>query len=544
MSVVIVPTRAFPDQRPGTAGLRKRVAVFRQAHYLENFVQSVFDAEPGLRGASIVVGGDGRHWNREAIQALLKVAAANGVTQAFVARGGLLSTPAAALEIPARGAAGGFILSASHNPGGPDGDFGIKFNLANGGQASERLTERIHARARELHRYRILETDETVDLDMPGATHLGDMQVEVFDPVERWVATMERLFDFARLRAWLAAGHSVCFDAMHAVTGPYAQAVLVERLGAPARSVINAKPLPDFAGKHPDPNPHGAPHLITLSAQAEAPDLIAASDGDGDRNMILGKGCFVPPSDSLALLAAHAHCVPGYQAGIRGLARSMPTSRAVDRVAAKLGVPLHETPTGWRFFCNLLDAGLVTLCGEESFGTSSDHAREKDGLWAVLFWMDILAATGKSVAQLLSEHWAEFGRDYYLRADWEISDAAQAATLMTRLSEAVKTLPGQRFLGLTVERADIFQYTDPVDGSVSRNQGVRVFLASGERIVFRLSGTGTTGATLRVYHERHVTRTDQQHAEPREMLADLMQVAADIANIREITGLEQPSAVV
>jgi phosphoglucomutase len=544
MSVIIVPTRAFTDQRPGTAGLRKKVAVFRQPHYLENFVQAVFDAVPALKGARLVVGGDGRFWNREAIQVLLRIAAANGVTHAAVGRGGLLSTPAAALEIPARGAAGGFILSASHNPGGPEGDFGIKFNLANGGQASEKLTALIHARARELHRYKTLEGDETVDLDLLGESQLGPMQVEVFDPVAHWVSTMERLFDFERMRDWLKRDGRIAFDAMHAVTGPYAQALLVERLGAPARSVLNARPAPDFGGLHPDPNPHVAHHLLTLAMGDAAPDLIAASDGDGDRNMILGRGCFVAPSDSLAVLAAHAHRFPGYRDGLAGLARSMPTSRAVDRVAARLGVPLYETPTGWRFFCNLLDAGKVTLCGEESFGTSSSHAREKDGLWAVLCWLNLLALERRPVADIMQAHWAEYGRDYYLRNDWEIADAQKGAEVMAQLGETIKTLAGNRLMGLEVERADQFDYTDPVDGSVSKAQGIRVFMTSGERMVYRLSGTGTSGATLRVYLERHEARVEHQQAAAVDMLADLMQVSAELARIKAITGLESPTAVI
>jgi phosphoglucomutase len=544
MSIVIVPTRAYADQRPGTAGLRKKVAIFRQQGYLENFVQAIVDAVPELKGASIVVGGDGRFWNREAVQLLLRVAAANGVAKAYVARGGLLSTPAASLEIPRRGAAGGFILSASHNPAGPEGDFGIKFNLASGGQAPEALTERMHARARELHRYKTLDTDETVDLDLAGETQLGGMAVEVFEPVEHWAATMERLFDFDRIRDWLANGHRVAFDAMHAVTGPYAHAVLVERLGAAAGSVLNGKPLPDFGGKHPDPNPHTAAHLVQLANGESAPDLAAASDGDGDRNMILGPGLFVAPSDSLAILAANARRVPGYRDGLAGIARSMPTSRAADRVAAKLGVPLYETPTGWRFFCNLLDAGKVTLCGEESFGTSSNHAREKDGLWAVLFWLDLLATTGRSVAELVHGHWAEYGRDVYLRNDWEIADVAKGADVMGQLGESTKALAGRRFAGLEVERADIFSYKDPVDGRVSANQGVRVFFAGGERVVYRLSGTGTAGATLRVYLERHLPNPDRQRLAARDTLATLMQASREIARIKDITGLEAPSAVI
>jgi phosphoglucomutase len=544
MSIAIVPTRAFADQRPGTAGLRKRVAVFRQPGYLENFIQAVFDAQPELKGGSLVVGGDGRFWNREAIRSLLCIAAANGVAQVSVARGGLLSTPAASMEIRARGATGGFLLTASHNPGGPEGDFGIKFNVASGGQASEALCERIFARSREIHRYKLFENAPEVDLDELGRTQLGAMAVEVFDPVPAYADALERLFDFERIRGALRNGLKVHFDAFNAITGPFAEEVLVRRLGVPASSVVHAKPLPDFGGKHPDPNPQTCAALVALAGRADAPDLLAASDGDGDRNMILGKGVLVSPGDSLAVLAANAQRVPGYAAGLRGLARSMPTSRAVDRVAAKLGIPLHETPTGWRFFCNLLEAGRISLCGEESFGTSSDHAREKDGLWAVLFWLDLLAATGASVRELLERHWAEFGRDYFMREDWQIPDGALGKSVLDGAVAALPTLAGRRCGALVVASADSFAYTDPVDGSVSRNQGLRVLFEGGARGVLRASGTDTAGLTLRFYLERHAAPGTDHGLAPAQALAEVAAAMHELTRVRELTGLVGPKLVV
>ena len=544
MSIAIVPTRAFADQRPGTAGLRKRVAVFRQPNYLENFVQAVFDALPELRGGSIVVGGDGRFWNREAIRTLLCIAAANGVTRASVARGGLLSTPAASMEIRARGATGGFLLTASHNPGGPEGDFGIKFNVASGGQASEALCDRIFARSREIHRYKLLENAPEVELDELGQHALGAMTVEVFDPVPAYADALERLFDFERIRGALRGGLKVHFDALHAVTGPFAEEVLVRRLGVPAASVAHSRPLPDFGGKHPDPNPHTCAALVALAGRADAPDLLAASDGDGDRNMILGKGVLVSPGDSLALLAANASRVPGYAGGLKGVARSMPTSRAVDRVAARLGIPAYETPTGWRFFCNLLEAGRISLCGEESFGTSSDHAREKDGLWAVLFWLDLLAATKLSVRELLERHWAEYGRDYFQREDWQVSDANLGKSVLDGAIAALPTLAGRRCGSLTVEAADSFAYTDPVDGSVSRNQGLRVLFVGGARGVLRASGTDTSGMTLRFYLERHAAPGSDHGLLPVQALAEVAAAMHDLSRVRDITALAGPSLVV
>lgn len=543
MSVHAVATRPFDDQKPGTAGLRKPVSRFREPHYLENFIQSVFDTWPALKGGIMVAGGDGRHFNREALDVLLRMAAANGVRKCVVGRNGLLSTPAASMLIPASKAAGGFILTASHNPGGPDGDFGLKFNVANGGQASEALTDAIYKQSRAITRY-LISPAGSVDLGKAGRQALDGMDVEIVDPVSHYAGTMERLFDFERMATLLRNGRfRMRFDAMHAVTGPYAVEILEGRLGAPAGTVLHGEPLPDFGGGHPDPNPHDAAELMKLFAGQDAPDFGAASDGDGDRNMIIGPKLVVSPGDSLAVLAANAKLAPGYRDGLAGLARSMPTSRAADRVAAKLGLPCYETPTGWRFFCNLLDAGRVTLCGEESFGTSSSHAREKDGLWAVLFWLNLLAMRGGPLSDILREHWLEYGRDFFAREDYFIPDPEKAAAVMRTLEESLPHLAGRKTGPMSVASADSFTYTDPVDGSVSRNQGLRVFTADGGRIVFRLSGTGTRGATLRIYLERHELDT-ARHARPaREALASLSAAARSLVRLKELTGLDVPTQV-
>lgn len=543
MSFPAVTTRPFDDQRPGTAGLRKPVARFREPHYLENFIQAVFDTVPTLSGHTLVIGGDGRYYNREAIGVLLRMAAANGVQKAVVGRDGLLSTPAASLLIPALGAAGGFILTASHNPGGPDGDFGIKFNVGNGGQASETLTDAIHKRTLSIDRYLILPGGE-VDLGATGVQQLGAMRVEVVDPVHHYAEVMQRCFDFDSMRSLLAAGKfRLRFDALNAVTGPYAREIFERLLGAPAGSVRHGTPLPDFGGGHPDPNPHDAADLVALFMDRDAPDFGAASDGDGDRNMILGPGTVVSPGDSLAILAANARLIPGYRGGLAGIARSMPTSRAADRVAAKLGIPCYETPTGWRFFCNLLDAGKVTLCGEESFGTSSDHAREKDGLWAALFWLNLLAARREPLPAILHRHWAEYGRDFFLREDYHIPDTAKAARVMRELEAALPALAGQDAAGARIAAADSFSYTDPVDSSVSRNQGLRIFTADGGRMVFRLSGTGTRGATLRVYLERHEADVSKQQLPAVTALVSLSAAARAVGRLEELTGIGRPTAV-
>lgn len=534
-----VPTQPIEGQKPGTSGLRKKTRVFMQPHYLENFTQAIFDAIGGVAGKTLILGGDGRYFNDRAIQVILRMAAANGAARVIVGQGGLLSTPAASNLIRQRKADGGIILSASHNPGGIDEDFGMKFNGPNGGPAAEALTDRIFARTRELTEYRILEAHD-VDLSRLGLSVLADMQVEIVDPVEDYARLMQQLFDFDAIRALFAGGFRIHFDAMHAVTGPYARRILQEILGAPAGSVVNDQPLPDFGGGHPDPNPIWAADLMARMFAPDAPDFGAASDGDGDRNMIVGRGVYVTPSDSLAVLAANATHAPAYAGGLAGVARSMPTSRAADLVAEKLGIGIYETPTGWKFFGNLLDAGRVTLCGEESAGTGSDHVREKDGLWAVLLWLNILAARGQSVGQILRGHWAEYGRNYYSRHDYEAVPSDRANALIDRLRGVLASLPGQEFAGLRVAEADDFAYLDPVDGSQSAHQGVRILFADGSRVVMRLSGTGTEGATLRVYLERYQPASARHDLPVEEALAPVIAAAEQIARIVEHTGRTQP----
>ncbi|WP_299869976.1 alpha-D-glucose phosphate-specific phosphoglucomutase [uncultured Hoeflea sp.] len=532
----------FPDQKPGTSGLRKKVPVFQQPGYTEAFIQSVFDSLSGFEGATLVIGGDGRYYNREVIQTAIRMAAGNGFGRVLVGRGGILSTPAASHLIRKNAAFGGLVLSASHNPGGPSEDFGIKYNVANGGPAPEKITDAIFARSQVIDRYLIADFD-AVDLDRTGASEAGGMTIEVVDPVADYADLMETLFDFDAIRAFIAGGFRVTFDAMHAVTGPYAREILVRRLGADPDLVINAAPLEDFGGHHPDPNLVHAKALYDTMMGPDAPDFGAASDGDGDRNLIIGKGVFVTPSDSLAMLAANAHLAPGYRDGLKGIARSMPTSGAADRVAEKLGVEMHETPTGWKFFGNLLDAGRCTICGEESAGTGSDHVREKDGLWAVLLWLNILAARQQSVLEIVEDHWAEYGRTYYSRHDYEAVDTDRANQLMNALEQKLDQLAGTEADGLTVERADSFTYHDPIDGSVSRNQGIRIFFDGGSRLVFRLSGTGTSGATLRVYMERHEPDPAHHSQETQDALAPVILAAEALAGIREWTGRDAPTVI-
>jgi phosphoglucomutase len=542
MSIRTVSTQPFSDQKPGTSGLRKKVPVFQQAHYLENFVQSIFDSIAAPKGATLVLGGDGRYYNRTAIQIILKMAAANGYGKVLVGRGGILSTPAASCVIRKYKTFGGIILSASHNPGGPKEDFGIKFNSSNGGPATETVTEAIYARSKTVTSYRILDAAD-VALDQPGETTLGGMQVQVIDPVSDYAELMESLFDFAAIRALLKGRFKLRFDAMHAVNGPYAKEILETRLGAPAGSVMNAVPLEDFGGGHPDPNLTYAHDLVEIMYGADAPDFGAASDGDGDRNMILGKRFFVTPSDSLALLAANARMVPAYTGGLAGVARSMPTSAAVDRVARTLNIPCFETPTGWKFFGNLMDAGKVTLCGEESFGTGSDHVREKDGLWAVLFWLNILAVRGQPVETIAREHWEKFGRNFYSRYDYEGLPTEAANGVMQHLRDSFTALGGRQFGKYTIETCDDFSYTDPVDGSVSKAQGVRILFSDGSRIIFRLSGTGTEGATLRVYLEAYEADVSRHHLDAQEALRELIQIALQISELQTRTGRVQPTVI-
>ena len=537
------PTTPFAGQRPGTSGLRKKVTEFAQPGYAENFIQSLFDIVRPDPGALLVIGGDGRFHNRAVIASAIRIAAANGFARALVGRGGLLSTPAASHLIRKTGAAGGLILSASHNPGGPDGDFGVKYNVANGGPAPAALTEAVYARSQAIDRWLAVDDGPEIDLDRIGSTMVGAMQVEVIDPVADYAELMEQVFDFAAIRAAIADGLTISFDAMHAVTGPYAVEIFENRLGCPAGTVRNGTPLEDFGGHHPDPNPVDAAELVARMMAADAPDFGAASDGDGDRNLIVGKGIIIAPSDSLAMLAAQAHLAPAFAGGITGIARSMPTSTAADRVAEALDVPLFETPTGWKFFGNLLDAGLINLCGDESAGTSSDHVREKDGLWAILLWLNILAVRRVSVAEVAQGHWARFGRTYYARHDYHALPTETADRLVAELVERLPTLAGTSIDGLAIERADSFTYHDPVDGSVSANQGLRILIGGGSRIVLRLSGTGTEGATLRLYLERHEPVGGQLDANRDAMLAGIAAAAERIAGITRHTGRTTPDLV-
>jgi phosphoglucomutase len=542
MTTLTIATQPIDGQKPGTSGLRKKTRAFMQAHFVENFVQATIDAIGGAKGKTFVLGGDGRYFSPQVAQVILRMCAANGAAKVIVGRDALLSTPAASHLIRLNKTDGGFIMSASHNPGGLEEDFGLKFNMANGGPAPESVTDAIFDATTRIAEYKIVEAHD-VDLATIGETRLGDMAVEVVDPVIDYANLMETLFDFPKLRDMFAAGFRMRFDAMCAITGPYATEILERRLGAPEGTVVNGTPLPDFGGMHPDPNPTWAKDLMDVMFGADGPDFGAASDGDGDRNMVVGKNTYVSPSDSLAVLAANAHLAPGYRSGIAGVARSMPTSAAADRVAEALGVEAFETPTGWKFFGNLLDAGRVTLCGEESFGTGSDHVREKDGLWAVLLWLNILAERGQSVAEILADHWAQYGRNYYSRHDYEALPVDQANAIVDALRARLADLPGTEAEGMTIAAADDFAYTDPVDGSVSKGQGLRVSFTGGSRFVIRLSGTGTEGATLRLYLERYVADPDRLHMEVQEALAPVAAAAERLSAIRATSGRDGPDVV-
>jgi phosphoglucomutase len=541
LHITTVPTQPIPGQKPGTSGLRKKTPVFMGRHYLENFVQSIFDVV-GAAGKTFVLGGDGRYFNDRAAQVILRMAAANGAARVIVGQGAILSTPAASHLIRLMKTDGGIIMSASHNPGGPNEDFGVKFNMPNGGPAPEGVTEAMYKRTTEISEYKVVEAQD-VDLGTVGRHQLGPMVVDVVDPVSDYADLLESLFDFPAIRAMFAGGFRMRMDSMCAVTGPYAIEILENRLGASKGTVVNGIPLPDFGGMHPDPNPTWAKALMDEMFGSAAPDFGAASDGDGDRNMVVGRGIYVSPSDSLAVLAANAHLAPGYKRGLKGVARSMPTSAAADRVADALGIGKFETPTGWKFFGNLLDAGMATICGEESFGTGSDHVREKDGLWAVLLWLNILAVRKQSVAEILAEHWAKYGRNYYSRHDFEAIETAKADAMMAALRGALAGLAGKVVEGMTVSAADDFAYTDPVDGSVSQKQGVRVLFADGSRIVYRLSGTGTEGATLRVYLERYAAGPGGLDLDAQEALAPVIRAAHQIAGIAAHTGRTDPDVV-
>ncbi len=542
MTIQSINTTPYDDQKPGTSGLRKRVSVYSQPNYVENYLQSIFDSLEGFQGKTLVIGGDGRFYNDVAIQTAIRMAAANGFGKVLVGQDGLLSTPAASHVIRHHKAFGGLVLSASHNPGGPEGDFGIKYNIGNGGPAPEKITDAVFARSKVIESYKIA-NERDVELGRLGIQNSAGMIVEVIDPVADYAALMETLFDFGAIRALFAGGFKMTFDAMHAITGPYAHAILEGKLGAPAGTVINGRPLPDFGGGHPDPNLVYCKDMHDLLMTPAGPDFGAASDGDGDRNLIIGKNRFVTPSDSLALLAANAHLAPGYKAGIAGIARSMPTSAAADRVAEKLGIEMHETPTGWKFFGNLLDAGRVTICGEESAGTGSDHVREKDGLWAVLLWLNIIAVRKQSVDEIVRDHWATYGRNYYTRHDYEEVDAGIANTLVDDLRARLPDLPGCNFDDLQVAYADDFTYHDPIDGSTSARQGIRIGFTDGSRIVLRLSGTGTVGATLRLYLERYEAADGRHDLETQTALEPLIELADQLSGLKQRTGRQAPSVI-
>ena len=543
MQIETIATKPYSDQNPGTSGLRKKVKVFQQPGYLENFVQAIFDSLDGFSGKTLVLGGDGRYFNRTAIQRIIKIAAANGFGELIIGQGGLLSTPAASHIIRKYGAFGGLILSASHNPGGPDEDFGIKYNVSNGGPAPEKYTDAFYKKSQVIDSYKIAVLDD-VDLDQIGGQELDGIKITIIDPVADYADLMQSIFDFPLLKQAISNGDiTLLFDAMHAITGPYAKRIFVDLLDASPDSVINAIPLEDFGGHHPDPNLAHAHELAEIMFSDAAPTFGAASDGDGDRNMITGRHIFVTPSDSLAIMAANAHLIPAYKNGLAGVARSMPTSQAVDRVAAKHNIACYETPTGWKFFGNLLDAGKITLCGEESFGTGSNHVREKDGVWAVLFWLNLIAQRHQSVLKIVQQHWQTFGRDIYSRHDYEAVDSTIANGIVENLRSQLPSLPGQSFGEYEVKFADEFSYTDPVDGSVSNNQGVRIGFTNGSRMVFRLSGTGTVGATLRIYLERFEPDPAKHNQDAQVALADLINLAEQFCEVKKRTGRLEPDVV-
>ena len=533
----LVATKPFDGQKPGTSGLRKKVTVFQQPHYAENFIQSIFDSLEGFSGKTLVIGGDGRYYNSQVVQIAIRMAAANGFGRVIVGQGGLLSTPAASHLIRKNSAFGGIILSASHNPGGPDGDFGIKYNASNGGPAPEKITDAIFAKTKTISTYKTLNTQD-IDIQKIGEIALGNIIVEVVDPVSDYAALMQTLFDFDAIGALFKSGFKMKFDGMGAITGPYGHRIFEDILGAKS-VVMNGVPLPDFGGHHPDPNLVHAKELCDLVLSSNGPEFGAASDGDGDRNLIIGRGMYVTPSDSLAIIAANAKLAPAYAGGISGVARSMPTSCAADLVAKKMGVPSFETPTGWKFFGNLLDAGMATVCGEESFGTGSNHVREKDGVWAVLMWLNILAKRRESVEHIVKAHWREYGRNFYTRHDYEEVDLTRANDLMNSLR---KNLGG--FVGKNgIKTADDFSYRDPVDQSFTEGQGIRLVYDSGSRIIFRLSGTGTAGATLRVYIEKYEADVTKHSVETQTALSVLIAQANSIASIESYTGRSAPTVI-
>ncbi|MDB4844031.1 alpha-D-glucose phosphate-specific phosphoglucomutase [Hellea sp.] len=530
-----IQTTYFDDQKPGTSGLRKKTKVFTKKNYLENYVQCLFNSIPELIGGTLVLGGDGRYFNKEAIQKIVGMASANGVSKVILGCDGLLSTPAVSCIIRKYKADAGIVLSASHNPGGIEGDFGIKLNGSNGGPVSEQITNKIYEQTKLIKNYKIVQ-DVHINLNILGLFDFMGMTIEIIDSVNDYANLMNSIFDFNAIKALFSTEFTFCFDAMNAVTGPYANEIFINRLGAPATSIINSTPKEDFGGLHPDPNHRNAGEIFSMMFDGDNVDFAACSDGDGDRSIVLGKKTFVSPSDSLALLTANATLIKKYKDGILGVARSVPTSKAVDLVAKKLNIKCYETPTGWKFFGNLIDNQLITFCGEESAGAGSNHIREKDGIWAVLMWLNIIAVTKLNIPQLINKHWKEFGRHYYSRHDYEEIEESKAIYIFRAIEEKLSTLRGFVFGDETVSSAEIFTYKDPVDKSISENQGIVIELEGSSRIVIRLSGTGTAGATLRIYFEKYVNPEENLYQDTQMVLSNLINIANEITQIKDLLG--------
>ncbi|MBE6450255.1 MAG: alpha-D-glucose phosphate-specific phosphoglucomutase [Alphaproteobacteria bacterium] len=542
MQIQTIQTTPYTDQKPGTSGLRKKTKVFlEKEHYLQNFIQSIFDVID-VKEKRLVVGGDGRYFNEEAIQIILKMAIANEALEVIVGQNGFMSTPAVSVEIRQNKTDGGIILSASHNPGGIDGDFGIKYDGANGAPAPESITNAIYQKTLNIDSYKIAEMPN-IDLSEIKTFSVHNTLIKIINPVANYANLMEQLFDFNAIRNLFKSGFKMHYDALHAITGPYAKEILENRLGAPAGTVVNGTPLPDFGGGHPDPNLTYAKELVDVMYSDNAPDMGAASDGDGDRNMVLGNHFFVNPSDSIAILADNADVTLGYAGKVNGVARSMPTSKALDKVAEVKKMDAYEVPTGWKFFANLMDDNRIVFCGEESFGAGSNHIREKDGLWAVLFWLNILAVRKMSVEDVVKDFWNKYGRYYYSRYDYEGVDADGAKQMMDELNEKLPTLKDVSVNGLTIENADVFDYVDPVTQEISTNQGIRITFTSGERVIFRTSGTGTQGATIRIYLEKYISDKNALFEDAQDVLAQLVETALQISRLPELTGRKEPSVI-
>lgn len=538
MDICTVKTQPFDDQKCGTSGLRKKVSVFKQKNYMENFVQSLFDSLEGFEGKTLVIGGDGRYFNTQAIQSIIRIAVANQFGRLIIGQNGILSTPAASHLIVKRKAFGGIILSASHNPGGPDGDFGIKFDTAQGAPMPQSLSDKVSAKSKTIDHYWTCDMPD-VDLSVIGEREIGSVVIEVVDPVADYASYMEQIFDFNKIRVLFQKGFTMTFDAMNAVTGPYAKRIFEELLGAPSGTVINGTPLPDFGGLHPEPNLTYAHKLVEKMYQPDATDFGAASDGDGDRYMILGRSFFVSPADSLAIIAQYLDTIPFYQGKVYGVARSMPTANAVDFVAKTLNIPVYATPTGWKFFSSLLETHKIALCGEESFGTGSSHLCEKDGLWAILCWLHILALTGKSPQELTEALWKQYGRVYNSTQSYEGLETAQANDMLAALEKRLPALVGEEYEGMKIIETGLFEYKDPVTGEEAHRQGYFIQFEKA-RIFMRLSGTGSSGATLRVYYMQHETTPDKLKENALTYLEPLVKICSAVLQIESFTGRTQP----